>query len=321
MTGSAMVRLHHFSSTATILMRSMSRLFKNILCGLVPSKKMRRSIRNKHSPQVVENYEFLNEKQFNIYVPDLGVFYRKIPKAACSKVTETFVRHFAPQLDLSSYVGERGMWYGGVHVAAARLLPNLSSYDNETLQRIANGDVFRFTFVRNPYDRLISGYVNKMVELPKAYRKPEVMQCLLSGELNEYMLFFYRMQHAICQTMKVRPRSPYAKDFEPVPFEHFVRHVCSLPDRSLDPHFQSQCHVGRFDCIEYDFIGRVENFEHDMAHVLDQIGAPERLREGLNKRSNSTGANSKRGHYYTPELKKLVYDRFQGDFEEFGYAF
>ena len=89
-------------------------------------------------------------------------------------------------------------------------------------------DYFRFAFVRNPWDRLVSCYSNKFSDMGKGLGGP-------------------------------RQR---AEEFSPdMSFAEFVEAVHATPDEEANPHFRSQHAVvcdpqGR---VMADFVGRFEN--------------------------------------------------------------
>jgi len=94
-------------------------------------------------------------------------------------------------------------------------------------------DYFKFAFVRNPWDRLLSCWRNKVVD--SNYFK-------FSEELRA------RMQK----------------------FDRFVEYVEGLDLDQCDHHIRRQ---GRLiDINNIDFVGRFERFEEDLADVLKEIG-------------------------------------------------
>jgi hypothetical protein len=91
---------------------------------------------------------------------------------------------------------------------------------------------FKFAFVRNPWDRLISGWQNKIVRQT-----------------------IYRKKWYTGDTTKL---------------ESFVDFLETLDLSNCDPHFRLQTQLIPLDLI--DFIGRFENFDIDLKNVLAQLG-------------------------------------------------
>lgn len=142
---------------------------------------------------------------------------------------------------------------------------------------------FRFTFVRNPYDRLVSAYKDKV-------RKP-------------------------CETGVISYNYKLLK--EDMSFKDFVRAVHKTPDDKIDRHFRSQYWSLKDDegGIYPDFIGKFENIQEDYKKLMNNLGI-ENPPELPHRR------NSKKGNYmdyYDEETKKLVYERYYEDFKLGGY--
>ena len=98
-------------------------------------------------------------------------------------------------------------------------------------------DYFKFAFVRNPWDRLLSTYNDKVVHC--------------NG--TEWELPFY-------------------KKFQDKSFEYFVDYLYDNVD-DRERHVLSQISV-MGDLSDLDFIGRYENLENDVKYVLQILGIP-----------------------------------------------
>jgi hypothetical protein len=173
------------------------------------------------------------------------------------------------------------------HVQKQRLLGITHLVDKKQLSALQAEGYFVFSFVRNPYARIVSFFKNKYV-------------------LQEDGL--YRSQD-FAQNLSLKK----VKDFDEV-----VTKIHSIPDSISDTHFMSQTSVlyqGSDGGFNYDFIGKLESFEEDFRLILDKV-------EGVvpvwqNKTSANTVA--KLHEFISPELEALIYDRFQEDFERFSY--
>jgi hypothetical protein len=145
---------------------------------------------------------------------------------------------------------------------------------------------FKFTFVRNPWDRLVSCYSGK-----------------IAGP-----------------TMKLAEMQKFGL-YAGMPFEEFVPKVCEIPDELADPHFRSQhshtTYRGRF---LPDFVGRFERMHEDWARLQEiltpRIGTP--LPDLPHK---NEGKHRSYQSYYNPELRALVAKRYRQDIELFAYQF
>lgn len=145
-------------------------------------------------------------------------------------------------------------------------------------------DYFKFTFVRNPWDRLYSAF-----------------HYLKTGGMTEGDREFAETDLA-----------PYDK------FDDFVRRWVTPENIWRYMHFQPQYH---YLCFEdspplVDFIGRFENLTEDFRHIASKIGV-ERELMSLNRRTSKP-------HYrdvYTPETRDIVARVYARDIDMLGYEF
>lgn len=96
-------------------------------------------------------------------------------------------------------------------------------------------DYFKFSFVRNPWDRFVSGWINTVVRR------------------NAFDLDAKNYAHV--QT-----------------FDNFVSYCSELDLESWNSHFRHQCKL--IDLNEIDFIGRLENFDRDIKEIFDKLDIP-----------------------------------------------
>lgn len=149
---------------------------------------------------------------------------------------------------------------------------------------------YRFSFVRNPWARTYSCWLDKITN-----------------------------QHKFCDITII---SRYRGLYPDMPFEKFVEWLCSHEgqDRYADRHWMSQYKLlGDLEYLNsYDFIGRIENIEKDFIIVAEKINI------GTNKLSelNSTGgAPTAYRHKYNEKTKLLISQRYQKDIEFFNYEY
>lgn len=152
-------------------------------------------------------------------------------------------------------------------------------------------DSYKFAFVRNPYDRLVSCYENKVNNPPP------------KESFRGVFLGFYK----------------YGKMHSKMSFEEFTRAVCKIPDSISDPHIRSQ---SEFICDKkgkklVNDIFRFENLKKDLKEVSKKIGidiSSDSIHENKTSRK-------KYQEYYTPELIRLVGKRYARDLKNFNYSF
>ena len=149
---------------------------------------------------------------------------------------------------------------------------------------------FHFTFVKNPWARLVSCYINKILG-----KRP--------GRFSGFRNFYPRIR------------------FEQMTFTDFVRFAYRVPDDLCEPHFRPQCNL-----IDWggtiDFIGHTERFTDDLAEVIKRAGLDKRLLKWGHTKLNKTQKDT--SHYtdfYTRQTRKWVAQKYAKDIERFGYRF
>lgn len=214
--------------------------------------------------------------------------YLIVPKVACSSIKTALL----PLFDQDVSGEEELMREDGI--PEVHWLFKASSHPinkKQFLRGIQKGHFegyFKFAFVRNPWDRLLSCYLQKIAP---------------GGQgLNRYDYGVVQLRYGM-------------------PFAEFVEAVHQIPDEEANPHFRSQ-HVavcGPDDVVMADFVGRFERLEEDFIHVARIIGAPHLKLPHLLP-SPSRGARPYRD-FYDDETAERVGERFRKDAEIFEYSF
>ena len=153
-------------------------------------------------------------------------------------------------------------------------------------------DYVRFCFVRNPYTRLLSCYLNKIVG-----RNSE-------GRLRRDGLAF-------------RAKFGFAED-DDIPFAAFVERIASESWYEANPHWRIQTEQLLWGGVRYDFVGRFESFPAELDRLARELDVDLR-RYLLDRRHHATNAHLHVDRFYTPELQARVRDLYRPDFDAFGY--
>jgi hypothetical protein len=162
-----------------------------------------------------------------------------------------------------------------------------------------SSDTLRFTFVRNPYSRLVSAWANK-------YRgKP-----LVRGD--SFVDLYLANRKTIDATLPKGASNTLS-------FPQFVTFAAATADRRLNAHWHLQDDLVSMPGIALDFVGKVESFHTDFNRVLDHAGADERLRQVIAVNRN-TSRHAPWQTYYDQALAERVYRAYRQDFERFGYS-
>ncbi len=155
--------------------------------------------------------------------------------------------------------------------------------------------LFSFAFVRNPWDRLVSCYRDKIL-----------------GEAPDFTEFQPTRGVAYCLARFDVFRAGMT-------FDAFVDAVASIPDDEADGHFRSQ-HTfvtNAAGAIAVDFVGRFETLAGDFAAVVLRLGLPATALP----RAQATRAPRPYADFYTARTRHAVAQRFRRDIELFGYRF
>ena len=163
-------------------------------------------------------------------------------------------------------------------------------------------NLFIFSFVRNPWSRVVSTWKNKVANSNEGASRVIIDR-------------FEELYHNM-------------------PFEEFVSFVCNSEsgnDLLGDRHWTSQ-NLFLKDTdgnLVPDFIGRLENLEEDFSHVLTRIGIDDISLPWLNTRrgwkSDSKTMKKDSQYYYrefySPDLESMVSERYKDDISYFNYEF
>ena len=166
---------------------------------------------------------------------------------------------------------------------------------------LASGDAYRFTFVRNPFSRVLSAYLDKICN-----RFP-------SGNWNTGPQSCERVQ----RERRLRRKGLGLPLHGEISFIQFLEAVLSADACDLDVHWRPLHLLTRPDLIEYDFIGRFEQFDQDLHYIAYRLGmSPIADERG---RSHRTDAGEKIQQYYNARCAGIVREIYRHDFELFGY--
>ncbi len=225
------------------------------------SKRIKYAI--KHAPQQPLEYAMCEEK---------NVAYAVNSKGACSSIIVSMLRRDDIRDDYSVFKPKVGQ------KILKKLLP------------IRDAGWFTFTFVRNPFARLVSCYESKYHE-----------------DKTKNSVSLHRNWHDFDYYLDGYIREDRG-------FEHFINQVMRIPYPMEDVHFCSQYHrfIGSDGQSLVNFIGKVENLEADYEPIRQKYGF-----DPL-KHYNKVNYGDWRD-YYTTKLAKKVYRKYKKDVKYFGY--
>lgn len=213
--------------------------------------------------------------------------YIEVPKAACTTIKSTLSKFelgaLATQWDAQGAPGRR------VHRGIFES-PFIKPYqiDHDMLQHILTGpDFFKFTFVRSPYSRTLSCYLDKVVK--KAPIDEHIRQSITKNSAGT----------------------------SEVSYLDFLKAISSMSTYDMNSHYRPQYQQTFGDTIKFDFIGKQENFAQDFKRLREMIGCPETCYSIANR--HKTNASLSTSDYYSEEAAQLTEKIYQQDFRHFNY--
>ena len=160
------------------------------------------------------------------------------------------------------------------------------------MRNVLSGTGFtRFTFVREPVERVVSAYLDKMCREDKDGNRSEQRKRFMAAFL------------------------PDKAQTDEVSFDQFVDIIAEVEDsRLLDKHWRPQADLMFQPVQEFDFIGRFDRFEDDWDKLAERLELPVKI-ERTNVTWHSTSAGSKVDDIVTPNARRKIEARYAKDFE------
>lgn len=213
-----------------------------------------------------------------IIIEPRNAVYFPVPKVACSSIKQAIAKELG--LDISREL---------IH----RDIPKVSSLDYSPEQF---GSYFKFGFVRNPFDRLVSCYKSKFWPDKQGLETEFLIDGVNRGIAKMHGDLFWGGMS----------------------FKEFVFAVGETSDDFANEHFRSQ-YTFLYDedmTPLYDKLGRFENIGAEFNLIAEEIGMEHKLGHYGNQTSHS-----KHHEYFDTESRKVVENRFEEDLELLEYIF
>lgn len=207
--------------------------------------------------------------------------YFETPKVACSTIKRMLQQ---AEVDRAG-----GQLVKDVHDKASS--PLLSPNDVEApLSEVLHGDAyFRFAFVRNPYSRVLSAYLDKLVQSE-----------------------WERRRHL--------PALGFELGSTPT-FLDFLQRIEKQTSFQCDIHWTPQCDLLGWDRMKMHFIGRFENFASDHQAVARKIfGADHERYCSVRVDFHKTDAQSKIQEHIGVRERDLIERIYERDFDLYCYS-
>jgi hypothetical protein len=208
-----------------------------------------------------------------------------VPKVACTTI----------KMALQTWEGcgpEPDRW-SDVHADWAG--PTLLEYPTaQIVEMLRSPDYLRFSFVRNPYSRLVSAWKSKL-----AWDDPQYDY--LRASIRE------ACDYPVVDGQRAGP----------IAFRDAVECLLGKP-AAFDDHWSRQVDLLVADVIPYHIVGRFESFGQDFHAILRRLHAPAEVIDIASQVFNPTRPMAL-GAVFDPPLAGRVYSHYIADFETFGY--
>jgi len=227
-------------------------------------------------------YVSLREFDYNIHISLKNrLLYVETPKVACSTIKLTLAKL---ELEEEEYFRE------DIHdrYLSPLIRPSQVGDFGRFLER---PNLVKFCFVRNPYERLLSSYLNKV------------------GGRDEAIYPSLLCQLGLDQT-----------DFSrAISFSEFVTCIEQMPLSMMNAHWRPQYYQTFQESLKYDLVGRLENFEDDM-RILEKMISRDLSPYMSSWTLHQTNSKDRFAEYYDDRLLERVYELYRIDFDAFGYS-
>ena len=161
---------------------------------------------------------------------------------------------------------------------------------------------FVFSFVRNPFSRIVSRYV-QLTYFFKENQIAKTRGLVLAGWAEKNFNDFFKV-------MKL------GKSADNFTFSNFVKFAMKKHDDHWMVQFQLLKKYSNINVNNFNFIGKFENLQEDFNTICDKIGIPQQQLPHKN--------STKHKHYteyYDEETKQIVAEKYAKDIEYFKYKF
>ncbi len=216
------------------------------------------------SPVSPSSYYFVNEQ--------LKTIYCSIPKNACTLFKTMLVNH--SDLETEFKVSQQN-----IHVFLSQKTATASA--DALLERLDSPEYYKFTVLRNPFHRIVSGYLDKFAKHPV----PE--------------------SFAQAVVKSVQTSLGLALDIEKsITFRQFVDYLVSTPDDQLNDHWRPQHNF--MAAVKFDLIGQFEKLDEVIASLENALGV--QVQRNVSKHATKYKQFSERADFcdwYPLELRAL----------------
>lgn len=148
---------------------------------------------------------------------------------------------------------------------------------------------YKFMIVRNPLERIISGYRNK-IEPPLDFKRQESFPHKVKKEI----LMHFRLP----EFLQWQRMSKIHEQNISVSFPEFVHYLIDTASEDLNEHFQGSMYICHPCVVDYDFYGNFKNYSHDARALIKKFKTNPRFYRDESLHSAGDQTAQLLSHYY-----------------------
>ena len=228
-----------------------------------------------HSRLEIANNCLINHKYKIIYCP--------IPKNACTLFKSMMVEH---SKDGARYRNSQE----DIHHYASARKDTAVALDN--LDYLTHPDYFKFAIIRNPFERLVSAYLDKIVK----HEVPEIFAQELIKKVQHFLNRDYDLEKSIS-------------------FQDLLYYLAKNEDYNLNEHWRSQSSLLGRELLKFDYFGQFEQLDKVIKFLENkfQFKITTNVSKNHNKNNHITNyiGNVISGNFYAEYPQKLRYFKFK----------
>ncbi|CAI7841186.1 unnamed protein product [Closterium sp. NIES-53] len=259
-----------------------------------PSFRLHVSVCGRHEIRPITKQKW---SMFTMVEEKLKIFICTVPKVAANSWLmwlRAMLGQPHPEDPLLALDDDRAGWH----------MLHVHFTEKQAVRAMTRPDLFRFTFVRNPFSRVLSAYNNKLVVTDSPNNKTG------PGSREYWNNAFFWLIRSQWEALK--------GEDDLVSFHDFVKLVgVVFKERRwhMDRHIALQRDVCALGLIKYDFVGRFENLEKDAKYVVNRFGGDhlDIFNFGIN--AHQTRADEKLVKMYDKETYERVKKIYALDLE------
>lgn len=218
------------------------------------------------------------------YVVNVSEKYRYMYLANLKVASSSILR----VLQLAEVDGDASRLPESPHDRAGSPIPSYSAAKTPLNEVIESEAFFKFTYVRNPYTRVLSAYLDKVLRDP-------------------------------AERVRLLPSMGLAADSEPT-FLEFLKAIQAMRDSWRDIHWVTQSRLLQINNINYNFIGRFESFATTFPVTLELLGIDAALLDKAGTPPNVTRASDRLREFIGPKERDVIIGIYEADFVNFRYS-